>query len=145
LGDDVVARAGEKWAIWNTLHDGEIVSATGCVPGDVVMEVEVGYLCKMLATASDRLSVRLVGCRSLRIEPHGGEPSSDPQHLAGHTILSAGGSARGTVSIECVSGSVQLEYVEVTTRLAEGAVITQTELEAAAERYWTEWEEKHQR
>lgn len=135
----------ERWAVWNTLHDGVIIAADGSVPGDVRLSIEIGYLCKMLPTASDRLTVRLLGCSSIHVKPFEDQPSTDIASLVGQEVLSVNEAADGMVVVNCVEGLIELGYAGVSLQLAEGTSITQAELEAAANRYWTEWEARHKR
>jgi hypothetical protein len=37
-------------AIWNVLHDGVIVAVDGVLPGDLRIDVEIGYLRKRIPT-----------------------------------------------------------------------------------------------
>jgi len=32
-------------ATWNVLHDGRVIAAEGSVPGDLMLSVEIAYLC----------------------------------------------------------------------------------------------------
>ena len=134
------------YAVWNTLHDGSIESVGGSIPGDVGVCVRIPYLCEKLPTAAGHVIVRLGDCREFRYRPFGQDPVSDLSAIAvaGIQILSAE-QVGGAVSVECVGGVLTLVYDRATIALAEGRVISQAELEAAAERYWREGEEKARR
>ena len=133
-------------AVWNTLHDGSIESVGGSVPGDVHVRVEIVYLCGKLPTAASHVIIHLRGCRQFEYHPWAADPVTDLAAivLADLEILSAE-EVNGAVSVACGSGFLQLAYDRVDIALAEGQLISQTELEAAAERYWTEWEENVRR
>ena len=133
-------------AVWNTLHDGSIESVGGAVPGDVHVRVEIVYLCGKLPTAASHVIIHLRSCRQFEYHPWAADPVTDLAAivLADLEILSAE-EVNGAVSVACGSGFLQLAYDRVDIALAEGQLISQTELEAAAERYWTEWEENVRR
>jgi len=137
----------EACALWNTLHDGTIDAISGAVPGEVDMTIGIAYLCRELPTAADQLKVYLHSCTLLRYEPWFEEsPMEGVEALVGQDIevLSAKRPAR-VIEVECACGFLKLEYENVEVRLVEGRIISQEELENAAERYWTKWEERHRR
>lgn len=131
------------YAVWNTLHDGSIESIGGVVPGDVAIQVGIAYLCEKLPTTANYLVVHLRGCTRFEYQPFDGETDSDLAHIVASDveILSAK-EVQGLVSVVCVNGFLKLAYNRTEISLAEGTVVSQSELEAAAKRYWTEWEEK---
>ncbi|MDP1662876.1 MAG: hypothetical protein Q8L55_13255 [Phycisphaerales bacterium] len=135
---------GEPFAVWNTLHDGTIDAISGVVPGDVLMTIGIEYLCRVLPTAAVQLNLHLRSCTLLRYAPFLGVPMEGVEALAGQgiEILSAACPAR-VVEIACASGHLSLEYEEVVIQLVEGRIISQEELESAAERYWREWEREN--
>src|SRR5688572_22309529 len=141
-----VKSSGEMHAVWNSLHDGTIDGISGMVPGDVFVTIGIAYLCRMLPTSADQLKVCLRRCTLLRYEPFEGTPVEGVEAMAGQDIevLSAERPAR-VVEVACVSGILKLEYEGVEIQLVEGRTVSQEELEHAAERYWTEWEEKNRR
>lgn len=129
------------YAVWNTLHDGSIESIGGSAPGDVCVRVGIAYLCGKLPTAATYVIVHLRGCRQFEYRPCEGDAVTDPAAIvaADLEVLSAE-EVNGAVSIACGSGFLQLAYDRVDIALAEGQMISQPELEAAADRYWTEWQ-----
>lgn len=130
----------EKFAVWNTLHDGTIESIRGSIPGDIAVEVGIAYLCKMLPTKSSRLVVQLRGCDRLEYEPYEGTLMTSPVDLAEADIevLSAQ-FAHGVVSVECSDGTLRLVYSGASVELIEGVGVSRTELQTAAGQYWEEW------
>jgi hypothetical protein len=129
-----------EYAVWNTLHDGSIDSIRGDVPGDVTLQIGIGYLCKKLPTASDYVNVHLRRCTRFEFHPFEGPVVTDLAILRTRDleILSAEPEESG-VSVCSFYGFLKLANDEVETRLAEGNVVPQSELEAAADRYWSEW------
>jgi hypothetical protein len=134
------------YAIWNTLHDGSIDSIDGVVPGDVHVCVGIAYLTKMLPTAADYVVVHLRGCRQFEYRPFDEAVVSElPEIAAADVEVLSGEEVCGSVSVVCVAGYLKLAYDRVDLSLVEGRVITQAELEGAADRYWTKWEENAKR
>lgn len=135
-----------KHAVWNTLHDGSIESIGGAVPGDVHVRVGIGYLCEKLPTGADHVVVGLRSCRQFEYQPFEGDAITELSEIAAANVevLSAE-EVDGTVSVACVGGFLKLVYDRIDLSLAEGRTISQAELEAAADRYWTEWEQNAKR
>jgi hypothetical protein len=134
------------FAVWNTLHDGSIESVDGSVPGDLHVHVGIEYLCEKLPTAASYVVVHLRGCRQFEYRSFEGDAINDLLEIAAVDleVLSAN-EVNGSVFVCCASGSLNLVYDRADISLAEGRAISQAELEAAAHRYWTEWEEKARR
>jgi hypothetical protein len=135
-----------EYAVWNMLHDGSIESITGAVPGDVDLRVGIEYLCEKLPTGADGILIHLRGCRHFEYRPFEGDAVTQLCEIAAADleVLSAE-EVDGTVSVCCARGFLRLVYGKVDCSLAEGEAISQEELQSAAHRYWTEWEEKVQR
>jgi hypothetical protein len=134
------------YAVWNTLHDGSIESIGGTVPGDVQVRVGIAYLCEKLPTAASCVVVHLRGCRQFEYRPFEGEAITDLSSIASADVEILSAEEVGeVVSVACVGGFLQLAYDRPDIVLAEGQTISQAELEAAADRYWTEWEENSRR
>jgi hypothetical protein len=133
-----------NYALWNTLHDGCIKSVEGTIPGDVTITVDISYLCEKLPTVAKHLKVHLQQCSCLEFQPFQGGSITEFGELAscGVEILSAGEEGN-FVNICCANGSLKLAYMRAETHLAEGSLVTQTELEAAADTYWKEWSLKN--
>ena len=131
-----------NFAIWNTLHDGVIQSVKGDVPGDVTITVSISYLCEKLPTTAEFLFLSLRRCTDLVFTPFEGKPLTSPMEIMAlePEVLSASEHG-GIVSVDCVTGVLTLAYQDVQIKLAEGIPISQGQLEDAADRYWTEWEE----
>jgi hypothetical protein len=135
-----------EFAFWNTLHDGGIDAIRGSVPGDLTLTVGIEYLCDLLPTPEASIQVDLLGCTTLAFTPYDERPIVDPQAIAALEleILSAG-PGDGTIEVCCVSGTLTAVYRAVEMRTAEGNPITQSELEAVAHRYWSEWKARNRR
>jgi hypothetical protein len=135
---------------WNVLHDGGIVTAKGQVPGDLRLTIEIGYLCGHLPTQAEMLIINLTGCERFEYESHDGQSLHDPSAVAEMriSILSAE-MTDGCVKVACTgpsaSGELRLRYASCQVATTEGHGISQSELESAAETYWTLWKQKNAR
>lgn len=131
-------------AFWNIIHDGGIEAINGHVPGDVVLTIGIGYLCGHLPTAGDTLVATLRGCRLLAYAPFGQPVVTDLQRIAEHGVEVLSAAARGDrISVCCVNGRLDVEYDAVDVRTVEGNSVSQTELEAAANRSVAQWLERN--
>jgi len=134
-------------AMWNTLHDGRVSAADGAVPGDVRLSIEIAYLCRHLPTQAQHLSVTLGGCEQFEYQPHDGPKLDAPSAVAalGLDVLTARING-GCVRVECADrgagGSLVLRYASAQIQTAEGCPLSQAEIEEAAERYWSLWEQR---
>lgn len=135
-------------ATWNVLHDGRLIAAAGSVPGDVKLSIEIEYLCRHLPTQSRHLFVRLNGCERLEFQPYEQPPISKLAVITafGLELLSAE-IAGEFMNIDCADGSyggnLLLRYVSAELSTAEGQPLSQSDVESAAERYWSEWQKRH--
>jgi hypothetical protein len=135
-------------AIWNVLHDAEVVAADGAVPGDLRLSLDIAYLCGHLPTQAKHVVVVLGGCERFEYRPFVGPPVSDPAEVAalGLEVLSAGiadGVVRVQVSNRSGGGELDVRYQSVRITTAEGQSLAQTDLESAADAYWSLWEQKN--
>ena len=134
--------------IWNVLHDGELVAADGSVPGDLRLSVSIPYLCFHLPTEASHVFVTLNECDRFEYQPYQDPRLSDPSAVAAARlqVLSAE-VANGEVLVGCADGGygghLALRYSSASVATAEGRPLSQSELESAAERYWTQWERMH--
>ena len=127
-------------AFWNIIHDGGINAIDGCVPGDLTLAIGIQYMCDQLPTAADSLVAVLRGCRRFEYTPFGKPAISDLHQIAAASIevLSAK-ECEGEIEVCCVNGMLRLAYGKVEVRLKEGPLVSQAELEAAANRSVAEW------
>ena len=138
-------------ATWNVLHDGRVIAAEGIVPGELILSVEIAYLCGHLPTQAEHLVVTLAGCERCEYQPYEQPSVTEPSAVAalGLEILSAD-LASGCVSVECgdggyggYGGQLLLRYASAHLQTAEGRPLSQSEVESASERYWTLWQKRH--
>jgi hypothetical protein len=135
---------------WNVLHDGRVIAAGGSVPGDLRLSVEIAYLCLHLPTKAEHLVVTLVDCEQFEYRPYQQPALAEPSAVAdlGLELLTAGaGLDGGCIIIECADGwyggQLLLRYTAAHLHTAEGHPLSQSEVESAAARYWSMWQQKH--
>ncbi len=135
-------------ATWNVLHDGRVIAADGAVPGDLWLFVEISYLCHYLPTQAEHLVLTLAGCERLEYQPYEQRPVIGPSAIAalGLELLSAELSG-GAINIECADGGyggqLVMQYKSANLSTAEGQSLSQSKVEAAAERYWSLSQQRH--
>jgi hypothetical protein len=129
---------------WDILHDGFIEAISGHVPGDVVLTIGIEYLCEQLPTAGATIKATLLGCRLLEYTPFDESTVTDIQRIAEHEVevLSATAEA-DRITVHCANGSLDVAYDAVKVRTIEGNSVSQTELEAAANRSVAQWLEQN--
>ena len=135
-------------AIWNMLHDGEVIAAEGTVPGELRLSVGISYLCAHLPTRAGSVVVTLIGCERFEFRPYEQSPVTDPHALAtlGLQLLSAE-LVDGSIHVHCADssygGSLFTRYSSASVATEEGRALSQAALESASDRYWTLWEQGH--
>ena len=133
-----------RFDFWNTLHDGSVRSVCGSVPGDLVLEVEIEYLTDTLPTAESFLRVHLLGCTRFDLKSFAGEPAESLSEYPEEEVAEIFGAKENGGVVEVLSpsspggggGFIHCVYRDAEVRLAEGRLLPQEELEAAAEGYW---------
>ncbi len=131
------ATAAEEWAcVWNTVHDGSIISAT-MEQGTLTVDVEVLYLAERIDP--QHTSIRLVfpGCTRFAYRPWEGGWHDDLDEIVSlePEILSVS-SFVPPVRVVCVEGELEMaaEGVRVLTQSDEELGVDG--LEAVARAYW---------
>jgi hypothetical protein len=134
-----------EYAFWNTIHDGCIEAISGNVPGDITLKVGIEYLCKQLPTAASALNIALRNCSLFTFVPDGQSMVSNIRDIVALDVEVLSASAQDNyVSVICAGGQLQVAYEAAEIRLMEGTLMSQSVLEDAARRYWSEWSEgKH--
>jgi len=129
-----------EYAFWNTIHDGCIEAISGTVPGDITLKVGIEYLCKQLSTTAPALNIVLRKCSLFSYIPNGESALFNLRDIAAHDVEVLSANAQEThVNVICAGGALQVAYETVEIRLVEGTLISQSILEDAARRYWSEW------
>ena len=70
-------------ATWNVLHDGSLTAVKGSIPGDVILSIEIAYLCRYLPTKVSVLSVALTLCVQFEYRPYEAPPVSALSEIVG--------------------------------------------------------------
>ncbi len=127
---------------WNVLHDGRVVAARR--DGDcIILIVRIEYLCGELPTAGDTLTLTLHGCDRFRWAGYDEPPTDDPARMPDRAEI-IGAVAQGDgLGVDGCYGELAVRYTSATVATAEGQMLAQAELEAAAGRYWRKWAERN--
>jgi hypothetical protein len=135
-----------EYAFWNTLHDGSVNAVEGTIPGDITLSVGIEYLCAMLPTTAASLRVSLLRCHVFSYKPYGEDAVSDLCEIASLEIeILSAVPHDGWIEVCCAGGTLKAAYQTVEIRLIEGQLVSQTDLEVAADRYWSEWEKRNRK
>jgi hypothetical protein len=132
--------------IWNVLHDGTIVGATGAVPGDVQLSISIDYLLRRFPGNGQHLILTLHDCTDFAYEPD--DPKGRLTNLeaisaAEPEILKAE-NWKDANKVYCVSGTLHVFTRAFSLALDSGRTITLQELIDVSQAYWTEWSERAQ-
>lgn len=130
--------------IWGVFHDGYIKRIEGCVPGDVRLEIEIPYLRAMFKEPGERFVVELRACRQLQYTESGRGTISDLSVIESLSPEILYVNSEEPVVIDCVMGTLELQYLGLEIKLPSGVSLSYDDLEEASSRYWQEWQEKWQ-
>lgn len=135
-------------ATWNVLHDGSIDAIEGELPGELKLSVGIAYLCAYLPTQSEHVVVTLAGCEQFEYRPYEDPPVKDLAAIAAlsleiHSADPMGKNLNITCRDDSYGGALVVRYDEARISTAEGQPLMQSEVEEAAERYWSNWKRKN--
>jgi hypothetical protein len=135
-------------ATWNVLHDGSLTAVKGRIPGDVILSVEIAYLCRYLPTKASILNVTLDQCDQFEYRPYEAPPVLALSVIVETDLeLLSAELNEGSMCIACsdggYGGTLHLRYNSAYVATKEGHVLTLAELDSALDQYWTEWQAKN--
>ena len=119
----------------------------GNVPGDLQLSIEIDYLRQMFEPPGRNFRVELQSCTLFEFQSWVDDSViSDPRVV--ETIqpeILSGSEAGDHVTVICNGYALRLRYDGVHIALDTGDAITLDELQAGADRYWTEWDNRRPR
>lgn len=128
--------------IWGVFHDGEITKITGTVPGDLRVEVEIGYLRKLFPEPGHSFVIELRHCTKFEFREYGEAPSMHLAHIQERRPMILYVTSQEPLILDCSMGNLELDYQQMEVFLPSGRNITEQELSAACDRYWCLSQEK---
>lgn len=130
-----------RFAIWNTLHDGEI-TVVRQKDGDLEMFVNVPYIRERISPLGDSFRILLHGFRSFHLTDRNGQIEStsiaDLSH--GGVQLNATDSQSMPVKIATSMGYVIFDFDEIELFLDTGERVAYETVLKSCSDYWDEWE-----
>jgi len=134
-------------AIWNVLHDGQIVAITGEIPGTIQIQVVIDYLRQRFTDPGKTIQVALNECERFTYQDYDSmDCIDDLASIAAlkPEILSAE-MKNDTSVVDCVGGTLQVCSASGSLMLDSGRSITLQELIEVSKSYWSEWSEHGKR
>ena len=128
-------------SIWGVFHDGEILGIAGAVPGELLLTIEIGYLRGMFEGDGTGFEIRLKGCTKLRYSEYDEEPTEDLARIRDREPEILYVTSETPLVLDCVMGSLELEYQEMSVTLDTGSQVSEEDLAKASEHYWQSWRE----
>ena len=130
--------------IWNTLHDGTIVAISGKLPGDVLLKIEIQYLCDTLCPGSSFIWIYLHDCQKLEyLEFEGTQVIKDFELLNKMELEILSATQENDIQVCCVSGILKLQYASASCKLDNGTQLSFKAIAEAANKYWSDWTDGH--
>lgn len=127
--------------IWGVFHDGEITKITGTVPGDLRVEVEIGYLRNLFQEPGNTFFVELRNCSKFEFSEYDEAPSTDLTHIQERKPMVLYVTSQEPLVLDCAMGTLEMDYAQMEILLPSGRGVSERELTEACERYWREWQE----
>ena len=145
-------------AVWNLLHDGEIVNIEGESPGDITLTVEIEYLRKMFSGDGSNIIIKLYGCDLLEYKPDITQNNTQIVEknldlIAQSQLWIYSGDQKGKdLIVYCQhwwrnkyksgTGHLKLRYKDFSISLDNGKQVLLDELDKKAEQYWDNFEKR---
>jgi hypothetical protein len=124
---------------WGVFHDGIVAKLEGSVPGDLKVQLEIGYLRGEFGEKGDYFVVHLGQCTKFRYCEYDAQPTEDLSEIQDREIDVLYVSSEEPLVLDCSDGVLELEYKTMRVALPSGREVTRDELVAASEKYWKEW------
>src|SRR4051794_40981056 len=123
-----------RFAIWNTVHDGELTALVREQPDIVVMSVAIPYLRKRILPLGDSFCLRLRGLRRVEFAGFGAAVIDDYEQIASYNlwILSTDSDAM-PVRIATTEGFLVLDFDSLDISLDTGQSISYEQLDRISE------------
>jgi len=131
-----------KRNIWGVFHDGEITRITGSVPGDVRLDLEIGYLRAQFPEPGHSFTIELSKCTQFQFSEYDEPPSSSLAHIQERKPMVLYITSEEPLVLDCAMGTLELDYSEMHVLLPSGREVSDLELTAACEKYWSDWQER---
>jgi len=131
-----------KRNIWGVFHDGEIIKITGCVPGDLRLELEIGYLCAQFPEPGHSFTIELSNCTQMQFSEYDEPPSTSLAHIQERRPMVLYVTSEEPLVLDCAMGTLELEYSKMRVLLPSGREVSEQELTNACEQYWNAWQER---
>ena len=126
--------------LWGNLHDATIVEATGNVPGDLKLKLEIGYVRSRFSPEGDSFLLTLSNRDLFEFQPYDEPRISDLQQIAQHEPWVVNPEqAEGHIHIYCSQGELFLNYTDYSLQLDTGQEISVDQLEKEFDQYWEEF------
>jgi hypothetical protein len=131
-------------SIWNVLHDGRILAASGEVPGTVRLNVSINYLRERFTDPGKFIQVTLTGCTRFAYKPFDEQAFTtglaaiadfEPEVLSAEL-------QDGLCKVDCACGWLEVAAVDGSLSIDNGLAITLQELIDVADAYWKEFSER---
>lgn len=129
-----------KSAFWALLHDGGIETVTGTVPGTVSVGISIKYLRQQFPTEGAGFKIDLFDCKRFVYQEYDSTPLEDLDAIVALEPEIVG-VEEGTESVivNCVMGTLTIDYGAASIYLDSGAPVSVDELTAASKAYWNGW------
>jgi hypothetical protein len=127
--------------VWNCFHDGEIVSISGVIPGDLIVTIEIEYLREEFPEPGNHILLRLTQCDSLTFFCYEtNQLTSGVDALHGVDLEILGAELEGKSLVVAIDvGRLTLHYQTELIELDSGRKLSPSELDDAANRAVEGW------
>lgn len=128
-----------KRDVWGIFHDGVLTRIRGVVPGAVTLEIKIAYLRRMFDEPGKTFAVELLDCSQFRYNDYEQGVTEDIAKLNELEPEILYVSSEFPLLLDCVMGSLELEYAAIRITLPSGVDVSYESLISASDRYWSEW------
>ena len=128
-----------KPCTWGVFHDGVIQDIEGTLPGNIMLSINIAYLSAMFEGEDTSFRVYLTGCTKIRYCEYDEDPTVDLNRIREREPEILYVTSEQPLVLDCVMGTLELEYEEMAITLESGVEVSEQELINASEQYWSRW------
>ena len=132
--------------VWELLHDGGVEHITGTIPGIVSIGISIRYLRQQFPGEGTGFRIELFDCRRLVYQEYDSQAVINFDAIVALEPEIVGvGNETGFVVVNCVMGTLEIDYGAASIYLDSGEPVTIDELTAASKAYWDDWSARSSR
>ena len=109
------------------------------MPGTLRLQIEIEYLREMFDEPGISFAVELNNCTKFKYSEYEEQPTENIAKVQEREPEILYVISEHPLVLDCVMGTLELEYDAMRVRLPSGSEVSYGSLESTSEKYWSEW------